>query len=266
MIIVLRDIFSYFFNHRQKNKISGIKYLYTHELFDYLYIIFDKYKYKYVENDQFYKKISKIDNSGYFAKKDLPKGTIIEHFVPANDADFIYPKNFSYDEIIKSFDQYVKTGNNLYKQKNNLASCSVFPIESLFKNTYITTKKIKKDEELCKRYDLKLWGCMLFWNIFGIDLYKDSVIIGSPNYVFETKNMYNDATKIFDIDVGNRGENCKDITDEFYGQDKKIINRLQGFIEKYGSTEIKKNLLNLQMALEKHNIKLNFIHYKLDSL
>ena len=115
---------------------------------------------------------SSYGGRGLFASVDLPKGTILfdngtkdssmynevlfarDYITFMNDADMIYPNNWTYDELYSKFTLYERT---------NKCNASVIANS----DDIILKQNVLKDQELTKRYDLRKWT---YW--FILDIYE----------------------------------------------------------------------------------------------
>ena len=117
------------------------------------------------------KKSLNFHGDGLFATEDLKKGIIllnksnegnIDDFVfsascsgQMNDADFVYPKSFSYDDLYDSFYNY----ENIKNTKNN--------VEHTDEKYTTVIKNIYEGTEITKTYGMTKWFGFIYLDIVG---------------------------------------------------------------------------------------------------
>jgi hypothetical protein len=148
------------------------------------------------------KKSLKYRGNGLFATKNLKKGDCLFTYNPSvesesdidtlivkawcsgqmNDADFIYPKSFSYDDLYERFYNYENNKNT----KNN--------VEHSNENYSVVIKNIYNGDEITKTYGMNKWFGFVYLDIIDKNSYnlfypKSRFILTEEEKIKATSNL-----------------------------------------------------------------------------
>lgn len=161
-------------------------------------------------------KKSKIEGTGVFTMEEIEGGIIINNLddksANMNDKNFIYPSNFDYNTLVKTFRQYNKTDK-----------CNIELINNKFndKTYYISRCGIGKNKELTKRYGIINWTLFLMLDLFaGV---KHSNLSRDPTKLIQLNNA---KTYIDNTDTALKYSNLLRALKTVYGENKcKLIQK-----------------------------------------
>ena len=171
-------------------------------------------------NDVTYVGNSTISGLGVFASKYMSKGTILngidddnyylqnnfkrDFITLVNDGDMIYPSEWTYNGILKSFLSY--NTNNFC----NVKYCG--------DNSFILTKDVIKDEELTRKYSEETWIGWILLTVFRFNPFSDPVY-GYPSNFPKSEDKIKEAKEslvkvIYELGYSNILENTLKIYQE----------------------------------------------------